>query len=76
MFVVVYLNDILIFLEDKKGHVKHIAWVLEQLKKWDIRVAIEKSEFHQERVEFLGYIFTPTGVEMSKEKVKAVMEWL
>ena len=48
--------------------------VLKKLKEVGLLAALDKSEFHKQRIEFLGYVITNEGVEMSKEKVKAVLD--
>ncbi len=57
IFVIVYLNDILIYTSSKrKKHVEAILWMLEQLKKYLLYVNHKKCEFHQEDVRLFGYI--------------------
>ena len=74
-FIVTYLDDILVFSQALKEHNQHVRKVLKKLDEWNLTISPEKSEFHKSRVEFLGYIITSEGLEMSKEKVKAVLEW-
>ncbi len=47
-FVIVYLNDILIYSKTKKKHMQHVKKVLQTLKKVNLRIKSEKSEFHVE----------------------------
>src|SRR5436190_22617469 len=74
IFVVVYLNNILIFSQTKNEHIEHIKTVLKRLREVGLLAIPEKSEFHKQRIEFLGYIITNEGVKISKEKVKAVLD--
>ena len=74
-FVIAYLDNILVFSQNLKEHIQHVRKVLKKLNEWNLTISLEKSEFHKSRVEFLGYIITSEGLEMSKEKVKAVLEW-
>ena len=46
MFVVIYLDDILIYSKNKEDHRKHVRQVLSALKKADLRIISEKSQFH------------------------------
>jgi len=69
--VVVYLDDILIYSENMDDHIKLVQQVLDRLEQHDLAVSLKKSVFHQEEVEFLGYIVKTTGVTMSDRKVKA-----
>src|SRR5437899_9594588 len=73
--VVVYLDDILIYSETEEQHVDLMRKVLQQLKDYQLGVNVEKSVFHTQEVEFLGYIVNTEGVEMSEKKVKAIREW-
>src|SRR5437588_9316597 len=59
--VVVYLDDILIYTEAEKQHVERMCRALQRLWKYDLAVNIEKSVFHTEEVEFLGYIVNTIG---------------
>ena len=53
--IVVYLNDILIYSDNKEDHRKHIQEVLHHLRKHGLYAKPEKCEFHSESVEYLGY---------------------
>ena len=74
-FVVVYLDDILIFSSTLEKHKEHVRQVLIQLEKADVRVSPDKSEFHKQEVEFLGFIIGPDEVKMDPGKIKSVLEW-
>jgi hypothetical protein len=54
-FIVVYLDDILIFSKEKNEHVEHIKEVLQELQKANIKLKLKKCEFHIQETEFLGY---------------------
>jgi len=73
--VVVYVEDILIYSEDMDDHIKLVQKVLDRLEQHDLAVSLKKSVFHQEEVEFLGYIVKTSGVTMSDRKVKSVQNW-
>ena len=75
LFVIVYLDDILIFSETLEEHKKHVALVLETLEKANLLVEPEKCQFHQQKVVFLGHVITPGEVRMDPEKLKAISEW-
>jgi len=51
-----YLNDIIIYLDTKKEHKKHIKWVLKTLSKKTILVAIKKCKFHTKKTDFVRFI--------------------
>ncbi|SPC64434.1 related to pol protein [Ustilago sp. UG-2017b] len=75
VYVVVYLDDFLIFSNTEESHVKHVTEVLTRLRSNRLFAKLSKCEFHTKTVEFLGYIIKPTGIEMDPEKVRTVKEW-
>ena len=46
MFVIIYLDNILVYLKNKKNHKKHVKQILNTLKKVNLRIVSEKSQFH------------------------------
>ncbi|KAJ1572321.1 hypothetical protein NDA11_007772 [Ustilago hordei] len=75
VYVVVYLDDFLIFSDTEEVHVKHVSEVLTRLRSNRLFAKLSKCEFHTKTVEFLGYIIKPTGIEMDPEKIRTVKEW-
>ena len=73
--VIVYIDDILIYSDDEKTHVKLVQEVLSRLDKAGLGVNLRKSSFHIKKVEFLGYIISEQGIEMSAAKVQEVQNW-
>ncbi|KAJ1036756.1 hypothetical protein NDA10_006189 [Ustilago hordei] len=68
VYVVVYLDDFLIFSDTEEVHVKHVTEVLTRLRSNRLFAKLSKCEFHTKTVEFLGYIIKPTGIEMDPER--------
>ncbi|KAJ1584738.1 hypothetical protein NDA11_006031 [Ustilago hordei] len=75
IYVVVYLDDFLIFSDTEEACVKHVTEVLTRLRSNRLFAKLSKCEFHTKTVEFLGYIIKPMGIEMDPEKVRTVKEW-
>jgi len=75
IFVIAYLDDIMIYSITLKKHVQHVSQVLECLEKRDLRLKPKKCEFHREEVDFLGFVVERHGIRMNLEKIKAVKEW-
>jgi len=71
-FIIVYLNDILVYLKTKKEHVQHVRKVLQTLKKVNLRIKSGKSEFHVQSVQFLRFIVMFQSLRMNLKKIKAV----
>ena len=75
-FVIVYLDDMLIYTEDKsKGHIQAVHWVFDQLRKFLLYANLKKCWFHQEEVQFLGYIVSLQSICMEDKRIKAVKQW-
>jgi len=75
VYVVIYLDDILIYsdsLDDHKGHIKE---VLKRLRVHKLFASPTKCTFHQRSVEFLGFILSPEGLQMNEQKVKVIRDW-
>jgi len=75
IFVVVYLDDILIFSKTLEEHREHVHEVLQTLQDAKLLVEPTKSYFHVQRVEFLGHIITPNEIRMDAKKIEAVRDW-
>ena len=75
IFVIVYLDDILIYTEDDRdGHVAAVRWVLEQLRKFSLYANLKKCRFYQDEVRFLGYVVSSRGIRMEDERIEAVKQ--
>jgi len=72
IFVVAYLDDILIYLTNKKNHIKQVNLILETLEKAGIRINGPKCTFHAKEMEFLSYIVGSDGIKIDLKKVQAV----
>ena len=76
IFVIVYLDDILIYTEDPgQGHIEAVRWVLDVLRRYGLFANLKKCRFHKDEVCFLGYIVLAQGVRMEDERIEAVKNW-
>ncbi len=76
IFIVVYLNNILVYIEDPgQPHVEAVRWVLEQLQKHGFYANLNKCWFHENEVRFLGFIALAKGIRMEEEKIEAIKDW-
>ena len=74
-FVIVYIDDILIYSQTKEEHEQHVKLVLEALREHKLYAKGSKCEFFQRETSFLGHKITCDGIKMDPAKVQAVMDW-
>jgi hypothetical protein len=75
-FVVVFIDDILIFSKTEEEHEKHLRLVLEKLRSNQLYAKFGKCEFWLTEVAFLGYVISDGGVLVDPSKVKDVLNWM
>ena len=73
--VVIYLDDILIYLNNIDDHHTHVQEVLCHLWKNGLYARAPKCAFHTDTVEYLNYILSPTGLTMDSTKVQVIQNW-
>lgn len=74
-WVIIYIDDILIYSDTFAQHVQQVRAVLQRLIQQQLYAKLEKCEFHQTSTSFLGYIISAEGVAMDDNKVQAVVSW-
>ena len=74
-FVVVFVDDILIYSKSKGEHENHLRIVLQTLRDNKLYAKFEKCDFWKEEVKFLGHVVSKDGVSVDPSKVEAVMNW-
>ena len=75
LFVVIYLDDFLIFSEDLTSHESHVRAVLERLRENKLYAKLEKCQFCVRSVKFLGYHIDSNGIACDPNKVKSILDW-
>ena len=74
IFIIYYLNDILIFLDNKEEHTEHIHKVLQTLQDAKLLVEPDKCFFYVTEVDFLGYTITLNEIQIQKSKITIVTD--
>ena len=72
-FIIVYLNDIIIYLITKEEYGEHVKWVLKRLQEEQILVAIKKYKFFIRKTDFIGFIIKLGYISMDLKKIKAIV---
>ncbi len=74
--IVIYLDVILIYTKNPgQPHVNTVQWVLEQLQKPDMYANLKKCWFHEDEVQFLGFVVSAQRIKIKKEKIETVKDW-
>jgi len=74
-FLVVYLNNLLIYSKTLKEHKQHVRRVLERLRDVGLYLKPSKCVFHVQEVTFLGFVIGLDGMKMDPAKVEAITSW-
>ncbi|KAJ9539536.1 hypothetical protein OSB04_032269 [Centaurea solstitialis] len=74
-FVIVFIDDILIYSRDKKEHEQHLRLILELLKTEKLYAKFSKCEFWIREVHFLGHVVNEKGIHVDPAKVEAIKKW-
>ena len=69
----VYLDNIIIYLNSKKEYKEYIDWVLSRLYKENILVVIKKWEFYTKKTNFVGFIIKLRQISMDLKKIKTIV---
>ncbi|GJT88180.1 putative reverse transcriptase domain-containing protein [Tanacetum coccineum] len=74
-FVIVFIDDILIYSRNEKEHEEHLKTILELLKKEELYAKFSKCEFWINTVKFLGHVIDSSGIHVDPAKIEAVKNW-
>ncbi|GJX29125.1 putative reverse transcriptase domain-containing protein [Tanacetum coccineum] len=74
-FIIVFIDDILVYSKDEEEHGKHLKIILELLKKERLYAKFSKCDFWLDSIPFLGYVIDLSGVHVDPAKIKAIKSW-
>ncbi|GJZ69267.1 retrotransposon protein, putative, ty3-gypsy subclass [Tanacetum coccineum] len=74
-FVIVFIDDILVYSKDEEEHGKHLKIILELLKKERLYAKFSKCDFWLDSVQFLGHVNDRSGVHVDPAKIEAIKSW-
>ncbi|GJR13282.1 putative reverse transcriptase domain-containing protein [Tanacetum coccineum] len=74
-FVIVFIDEILIYSKSEEEHAKHLKLILELLKKEELYAKFLKCEFWVSKVQFLGHVIDSEGIHVDPAKIKSIKDW-
>jgi hypothetical protein len=74
-FVVVFIDDILIYSKNEEEHARHLRIVLKHLREHQLYAKFSKCAFWLEEIQFLGHVLSTKGIAVDPSKVKDILEW-
>ncbi|NBK12915.1 RNA-directed DNA polymerase, partial [Listeria monocytogenes] len=74
-FVVVFIDDILIYSKSREDYEQHLRLVLQKLREYKLYAKLKKCEFWLEEVAFLGHVVSSRGISVDPAKIEAIQSW-
>jgi hypothetical protein len=74
-FVVVFIDDILIYSKDEEEHAKNLRIIFTHLREHQLYAKFSKCAFWLEEIQFLGHVLSANGIAVDPSKVKDILEW-
>jgi hypothetical protein len=74
-FMVVFIDDILVYSENEEDHAEDLCIVLTRLREHQLYAKFNKCEFWLREVRFLGHVLSDGGIMMDPTKVQEVLDW-
>jgi hypothetical protein len=74
-FVIVFLDDNLIYYKSEEEHEHHLRMVLQVLREHQLYSKLSKCSFYQKQIHYLGHIISKDGITVNPEKIEAIREW-
>jgi hypothetical protein len=74
-FVIVFLDDILIYSKSEEEHEHHLRLVLKVLREHQLYAKLSKCSFYQKHIHYLGHIMSEQGIAIDPEKIEAIRGW-
>ena len=74
-FVIVFIDDILVYSSSKEEHAEHLRIILQTLREHQLYAKFIKCQFWLDRVAFLGHVVSAEGISVDPQKIEAIVDW-
>jgi Reverse transcriptase (RNA-dependent DNA polymerase) len=74
-YVVIFIDDILVYSKTMEEHHAHVGMVLERLQQHKLYAKQSKCEFAKHSIKFLGHFISEEGIQVDPQKVQTIIEW-
>jgi hypothetical protein len=74
IFILVFIDDILIYSKNREEHEEHLRLVLQVLREHQLYAKLSKCDFFQKQVHYLGHVISKEGVAVDPDKIRSIME--
>jgi hypothetical protein len=74
-FVLVFIDDILIYSKNREEHEEHLRLVLQVLREHQLYAKFSKCDFFHKKIHYLGHVLSKEGVAVDPDKIRSIMEW-
>ena len=74
-FVIVFIDDILVYSSSKEEHAEHLRIILQTLREHQLHTKFIKCQFWLDRVAFLGHVVSAEGISIDPQKIEAIVDW-
>ena len=74
-FVVVFIDDILIYSKSEEEHKEHLKIVSQELREHQLYAKFSKCDFFKDKIQYLGHVATKEGISINLEKIKEIKDW-
>ena len=74
-FILVFINDILVYSKNKEDHEEHLRVVLQVLREHQLYAKFSKCDFYKPKIQYLGHIISKKGIVVDPKKIKAIEDY-
>lgn len=74
-FIIVFLDDILIYSKTEEEHEEHLRITLQVLRENQLYAKMSKCSFYQKQIQYLGHVISEEGIAIDPSKIEAIKEW-